>query len=373
MKFIVSSTALLKQLQTAGGVLNSSSSIAILDNFLFKLEKGELTITGSDLETTLVTTLQVESKNSGAVAVPAKLLTEILRSFPEQPLTFTVNSETFGIEISSDMGKYKLNGLDARDYPELPKLTEINTAKINSHILTEAISRTVFATGNDDLRPVMSGVFVQFSEDNVTFVATDAHKLVRYRRNDVVSGQVASFILPKKPLGLLKNNLAGHDGEVEITYNTKNASFLFGNLQIVCRLIDGRYPNYEAVIPTENPNLLTIDRLSFLGSIKRVAIFANKTTNQVKLKITGNELQVSAEDLDFANEASERLPCQYRGEDMEIGFNSKFLAEMVSNLPSENINIELSVPNRAGLLLPADGTTEGEDILMLVMPVMIGY
>jgi len=373
MKFIVSSNALLKQLQAIAGVLNSSNTIAILDNFLLKLDKGDLLISGSDLETTMSTVIQVESKNSGSVAIPAKLLLETLKSFPEQPLTFTVNEENWGIEISSDYGKYKLSGQDAREYPEAPKLESTNSTTIPAKVLAEAINKTVFATGSDDLRPVMSGVFVQLSPENLTFVATDAHKLVRYRRLDAKSDQVASFILPKKPLNLLKSTLANDDSEVEIIYNDKNAYFKFNSLQLICRLIDGRYPNYEAVIPTENPNKLTIDRVQFLGSIRRVSIFSNKTTHQVRLKITGNELQVSAEDLDFSNEAVERLNCQYQGEDMEIGFNSKFLAEMLSNLPSENVNLEMSVPNRAGILLPADSTAEGEEILMLVMPVMLNY
>ena len=373
MRFIVSSTALLKQLQAIGGVLNSSNTIAILDNFLFRLDKGELTISGSDLETTMTTNLQVESKNKGSVAIPAKLLMDILKSFPEQPLTFSVNEENFGIEISSDYGKYKLSGQDAREYPEIPQLDSTSSTALNSKVLADAINKTIFATGNDDLRPVMSGVFFQFTPENVTFVATDAHKLVRYRRYDIKSDQVASFIMPKKPLNLLKNTLAAEDSEVVILYNDKNAYFKFGNMELVCRLIDGRYPNYEAVIPQENPNKLTIDRTAFLGSIRRVSIFSNKTTHQVRLKITGNELSISAEDLDFANEANERQSCQYQGEDMEIGFNSKFLAEMLSNLPSEHVNLEMSVPNRAGILLPADGTVEGEDILMLVMPVMLNY
>ncbi len=373
MKFIVSSNALLKQLQSIGGVLNSSNTIAILDNFLFKIDKGDLTISGSDLETTMTTTIQVESKSKGSVAIPARLLLDTLKSFPEQPLTFSVNEDNWGIEISSDYGKYKLSGQDAREYPEIPTLDSTTSTTLSSKVLSEAITKTIFATGNDDLRPVMSGVFFQFSPENVTFVATDAHKLVRYRRLDVKSEQVASFILPKKPLNLLKSTLGNDDSEVQIIYNEKNAFFKFNNLELICRLIDGRYPNYDAVIPLENPNKLTIDRLSFLGSIRRVSIFSNKTTHQVRLKITGNELQVSAEDLDFANEANERLTCQYEGTDMEIGFNSKFLAEMLSNLPSENVNLEMSVPNRAGILLPSDSTSEGEEILMLVMPVMLNY
>lgn len=371
MKFIVSSSALLKQLQLIGGVLNASNTLPILDNFLFQITDGELYVTASDLETTMITQVGVEAKEDGKVAVPAKLLLDTLKAFPDQPLTFTINSENFSIDISSDYGKYKLTGQNADEFPNTPELNKPSTITVEGSILSNAINKTLFATGNDELRPVMSGVYFELNEDNITFVATDAHKLVKYSRADLKADKGAAFILPKKPLNLLKNILNTSNEEVKIDYNETNATFSFGNTKMISRLIDGKYPNYNAVIPTENPNVLTIDRLAFLSSIKRVSIFSNKTTHQVRLKMTGSELNISAEDLDFSNEANERLTCQYDGEDMDIGFNSRFLIEMLSNLESDEINISMSAPNRAGILTPCEKNDDNEDVLMLVMPVML--
>ena len=217
----------------------------------------------------------------------------------------------------------------------------------------------------------MSGVFFQFSPDNLTFVATDAHKLVKYTRTDVSADEVAEFIMPKKPLNILKGILGSADSDVTIEYNQSNAKFIFNNVVLECRLIDGKYPNYDAVIPKENPNKLTVDRASFLNSARRVSIFSSKTTHQIRLKMAGTELNISAEDIDYSNKADERLNCDYQGDDMQIGFNSRFLTEMLSNLDSSEILIEMSLPNRAGILTPIDGNEEGEQVTMLVMPVML--
>lgn len=374
MKFIVSSIQLLKSLQAVGGVLGSNSTLPILDDFLFNLTEDALIITASDLETTMTVSIPLTmAEEPGRITVPAKKLLETLKTFPDLPLTFTINEENQSIEISTGEGKYKLTGHNAEEFPKIPDLEGTASLKINSGILGTAINRTLFATGNDDLRPVMSGVFCQLSPEDIIFVATDAHKLVRYRRTDITSDELASFILPKKPLNQLKGILSHLDEEVTMEYNQTNASFRFSNITLVCRLIDGRYPNYEAVIPKENPNVLTIERLPFLTSLKRVAIFANQSTNQVRLKISGKELVLSSEDLDYANEAKERLTCNYLGDDLEIGFNSKFLAEMVNNLDSDEIRLEMSEPNRAGILLPVNAEVQDEDVLMLVMPVMLAY
>ncbi len=373
MNFIVSSSSLLKQLQAVGGVLNSSNTLPILDNFLFEIDGKNLTISASDLETTMTTSIEIESKENGNVAVPAKLLLDILKTFPDHPLTFLIDDKTFAIEISSDYGKYKLSGQNGDEFPRVPALESPASVQLSAEMLQRAIEKSIFAAGNDDLRPVMSGIFCQLEKDNVTFVATDAHKLVRYRRSDVTADSAAAFIIPKKPMNLMKGLLNNVEEEVKVEYNESNAKFTFGTFNLICRLIDGKYPNYEAVIPNENPNRLTIDRLSFLSSIKRVSIFANKTTHQVRLKINGSELQISAEDLDFSNEANERLTCSYDGEAMEIGFNSRFILEMLNNIDSESVIMELSAPNRAGILLPEQSDTDGEDILMLVMPVMLNH
>ena len=370
MKFIVSSTYLLKQLQVLGGVINSSNTLPILDNFLFELQQSSLTISASDLETTMSSTIDVESDSEGSIALPARLLLDTLKTFPEQPLTFVVE-ENNTVEISSNHGKYALAYADGAEFPKAVALDNPSTTTIEGDILATAISKTIFAAGNDDLRPVMSGVFFQFSQESLTFVATDAHKLVKYVRTDVSATEVAEFIMPKKPLTLLKNILAGHDDAVTIEYNESNAKFTFGESVLICRLIDGKYPNYEAVIPKENPNKLTLDRGTFLNSVRRVSIFSSKTTHQIRLKIAGTSLNISAEDLDFSNKADERLQCNYEGDDMQIGFNSRFLTEMLSNLGSNDVLLEMSLPNRAGILTPIDGLEDGENITMLVMPVML--
>ena len=370
MKFIVSSTYLLKQLQVLGGVINSSNTLPILDNFLFDLNQSKLTVSASDLETTMSATIDVESDNEGSIAVPARLLLDTLKTFPEQPLTFVVEDNNT-IEISSNHGKYALAYASGDEFPKSVALDNPSSTTISGAILATAISKTIFAAGNDDLRPVMSGVFFQFSTEGLTFVATDAHKLVKYTRDDIKADQVAEFIMPKKPLNLLKSILNTSDDNVTIEYNDSNAKFTFENTELICRLIDGKYPNYEAVIPNENPNKLTIDRTQFLNSVRRVSIFSNKTTHQIRLKIAGAELNISAEDIDYSNKAEERLTCDYQGDDMQIGFNSRFLTEMLNNLTSDEVQLEMSLPNRAGILTPTDGLDEGEHITMLVMPVML--
>ena len=369
MKFIVSSQALFKKLQTISGVLNTSNTLPILDNFLFEVKENNLNISCSDLESTMTSSLAVESKNEGSIAIPAKILLDILKTFPDHPLTFSID-EKMGVEIASDYGKYKLSGFSGDEFPKSPVIESPSSVHLDAYIIQRAIEKSIFATGNDDLRPVMSGVFIQLSESDMTFVATDAHKLVRYRRTDVNASNASSFIIPKKPMNLLKGILQNIEGDVKVEFNESNVSFSFDKTILTCRLIDGKYPNYEAVIPKENPNKLTIERNSFLQSIRRVSIFANKTTHQVRLKINGSELNISAEDIDFSNEASERLTCSYEGESIEIGFNSRFLIEMLNNIDTDNVVIELSAPHRAGIIVP-ESNEDGEDVLMLVMPVML--
>ncbi len=370
MKFIVSSAALLKELQMIGGIINSSNTLPILDNFLFEVNGNTLTLTASDLETTFSTRLTVESETNSTIALPARLLLDTLKTFPEQPLTF-VKTEKNTVEISANNGKYAVAYLEGDEFPKAAQLTDPKMTQIPSGALHTAITSTLFASGNDDLRPVMSGVFFQFSSASLTFVATDAHKLVRYTRTDLKTDETAEFIMPKKPLQLLKGILQGIDEEITIEYNDTNAYFRFGDSNLTCRLIDGKYPNYEAVIPKENPNQMQVNRMSFLNSVRRVSIFSNKTTYQIRLKIAGAELHISAEDFDYSNSAEERLDCDYQGDDIKIGFNSRFLIEMLNGLECDEVKLSMSLPNRAGLLTPLDHTEEGEDITMLVMPVML--
>ena len=370
MKFIVSSAALLKELQMLGGVINNTNTLPILDNFLFEINGNTLTLTASDLETTFSTKITVESESNSMIALPARLLLDTLKTFPEQPLTF-LKTEKNTVEISANNGKYAVAYVEGEEFPKAAQVTDAKTTQISGNVLYTAINSTLFASGNDDLRPVMSGVFFQFSSESLTFVATDAHKLVKYTRTDLSASESTEFIMPKKPLQLLKGILQGMEEEISIEYNEINAQFRFGDSSLTCRLIDGKYPNYEAVIPKENPNQMQVNRTSFLNSVRRVSIFSNKTTFQIRLKIAGAALQISAEDFDYSNSAEERLDCDYQGDDITIGFNSRFLIEMLNGLECDEVKLSMSLPNRAGLLTPLDHTEEGEDVTMLVMPVML--
>ncbi len=372
MKFIISSTLLLRNLQAIQGVINTNNTLPILDDFLFELKEDSINITSSDLETTMRVTIRPDkAEDSGSIAIPAKILVETLKTFPDIPVAFNINPETLIVEISAGEGKYKLSGHKSEEYPHTPMLEDTTAITVDSKLMSQAINKTLFATGNDELRLVLSGVFCELTPDDVTFVATDAHKLVRYKRTDLKSAESTSFILPKKPMNLLKNILASQEIPVTIEYNKTNAFFSFSNINLICRLIDGKYPNYDAVIPKDNPNRLTIDRHALLNTIRRVSIFANQSTHQIRFRVSGQELILSAEDIDYSNEARERLNCSYSGEDMEIGFNSKFLLEMLSNIETEEISLEMSAPNRAGILTPLSNENKEEDILMLVMPVML--
>jgi DNA polymerase-3 subunit beta len=370
MKFKVSSSSLLKQLIGINGVIASNPIIPILENFLFEINNGRLSVTASDLQTSMITELDVESNGNGSIAMPARILLDTLKNLPEQPVTFSIDEETYTIEISSENGRYKLAGENAVDFPKIPEVSADNSVQLPADIVLKAVTNTIFATSNDELRPAMTGVLFQLNSANSTFVASDGHRLIRYRRADVTSGASTSIIIPRKALNLLKSSLPSDSTTVTMNFNQSNAFFSFNNNRMVCRLIDERFPDYENAIPLNNPNVLTIERQELLNSLKRISIYANKTTHQVRLKISANELQISAEDLDFSNEASETLTCEYEGTPMEIGFNAKFLIEMLNNLDSNVISIELSAPNRAGLILPKKKDSN-EDILMLVMPVML--
>ncbi|MBK9330109.1 MAG: DNA polymerase III subunit beta [Sphingobacteriales bacterium] len=369
MRFVVSSAQLLKNLQKISGVISTNTVLPILEDFLFDIQKNSLTITATDLDTTMSVSMDIESKEIFKVAIPARILLDSLKALPEQPITIAVDETTNGIEMTTDNGKYKLSGENSADFPKEPVADGVEEVKLASSILNKGVTKTLFAVSNDELRPAMTGVFFQLDNNGITFVATDAHKLVKYNQGDVKGGN-ASFIVPKKALNLLKAVVPNNDTEVSVQFNKSNAFFSFDNIQLICRLIDAKYPDYNAVIPKENPNLLTISKDDFYASLRRTSIFSNKTTHQVVLKMAGSELTVSAQDLDFSNEASEKLSCDYQGTPMEIGFNAKFLLEMLGALDSSDINIELSTPNRAGIIRPMD-KEENEDLLMLVMPVML--
>jgi DNA polymerase-3 subunit beta len=370
MKFIVSSSELLKHLSTISGVIANNPIVPILENFLLQLDGTNLTITASDMQTVMVTEAQVESADKGSIAVPAKLLMDTLRSLPEQPVTVNIDQETFGTELVTANGQYKLAGENPMDFPRAPEVNKQFSIELNSDVLGTAISNTIFATSTDDLRPAMTGVFVQLSGDHTTFVATDGHRLIRYRREDVKAGNDTTLIIPRKALNLLKSSLPSESMPVKAEFSNSNAFFSFGNIRMICRLIDERFPDYENVIPQNNPNKMKIARTQLLSTLKRISIYSNKTTHQIRLSVSGTELEISAEDLDYSNEAKEKLSCEYDGDPMEIGFNAKFLIEMLSNLDTDKLTLEMSQPNRAGLIIP-DDKEESEDMLMLVMPVML--
>ncbi len=374
MKFVVSSTELLSHLSAISKVINSKNTLPILDNYLFLLEENSLTVTASDLESTLITSLELENTSgTGIIAVPAKRMNDTLKEFPEQPLTFQIDPETFAIDIFSQNGKFSIVGQNGEDFPQQPILNEAvaSSINVNHNVLLSGINKTLFATADDELRPVMNGIFVELTTEDMKFVASDAHKLVRYKRFDAKAEKNASFILPKKPAAILKSLLPKEDFDVKLEFDDKNAFFTLSNYKLICRLVEGNYPSYNSVIPQNNPNKLIIDRVEFYNTVRRVSVFSNQASNLVRLKLTENQLVVSAQDIDFAISAVERLNCQYEGDDMEIGFKSTFLQEILSNLSATDVKVELSDPTRAGLLLPAESENEEENVLMLLMPMMI--
>lgn len=370
MEFKVSSGVLLKALASISGAIVNNPVIPILENFLFEIDNGLLTATASDLQTTMRTEVAVDATQNSSIAVPARILTETLKNLPEQPITFHIDKDTFAIEIISENGRYKLAGENAIDFPRVPAPSRTESLDIPATVLAKAINNTIFSTSTEDLRPAMTGVLFELHDTHMTFVATDGHRLVRYRRTDLASTTEHTLIIPRKALNLLKANLPTDESPVRFEYNSSNAFFMWHNTALVCRLIDERFPDYATAIPASNPNHMDIDRLELLNTLKRINIYSNKTTHQVRFKIDGEALQVSAEDLDFSNEASESLPCDYDGEPMEIGFNARFLIEMLNNLDSNRITVELMAPNRQGIILPKN-KADNEDILMLVMPVML--
>jgi DNA polymerase-3 subunit beta len=370
MKFIVNTTTLLEHLQSVHGTVQAKPILPILDNFLFDIKDGILNITTTDLETTMSTRFAVESDNDIQIAVPSKLTLETLRMLPSQPVTFSIDPQSNQIDIKSEQGRYKLNGFNATDFPKSPESEDTHGFTVPSDILLNCVAKTIFATGNDELRLNLTGVFVEMSDDSISFVSTDANRLVKCLRKDVKPGIESNFILPKKALLLLNKTLHNDSSPVQINFNDTNAFFKFGDIELICRLIDEKYPDYKAVIPDQNPNTLIADRVDFLSSVKRISNFANKSTNQIRLKIAGSEMHISAEDVDLAVEGVERMNCDYDGEDMEIGFNARFLTELLSNMYCKNVKFELSAPSRAGILVP-DENDEGEVLMMLIMPMML--
>jgi DNA polymerase-3 subunit beta len=377
MKFKASSTVLLSHLQAISRVINSKNSLPILDNFLFDLKGDLLTMTASDTETTLITSMEVENvEGKGKVAVASRLLLDTLREFSEQPLNFEINDSNLAMVISSANGTYNFIGMNGDEYPRLPELNEdAHKLVVPVDTLSAGISRTIFCTADDELRPVMNGIFFDITPDNLTMVATDAHKLVRYTtRHSAVTlkdeEDRTSFILPKKPATMLKNILPKESGDVEIKFDAKNAYFKLSNYTMICRQVEGRYPNYNGVIPKSNPYKVIVDRVSLLNALKRVSVFSNQASNLIKLDIRDNQIHISAQDIDFSISAEETISCQYADEAIRIGFKSAFLIEIIGNISSSDVILELTDPSRAGIILPFENE-ENEEVLMLLMPMLL--
>ena len=372
MKFNVSSSKLYSQLQAVCRVINSKNSLPILDDVLFDLQGSELKLTASDGETTIRTSVEVENvEGAGKVASAAKLLLETLKEFSEQPLSFTIDDNNFAVSMVSQNGTYSFVGVNGNEYPLMPAPEQdAKVVVIPAGVLQSAIEKTIFCTADDDLRPVMNGIFFDIAEDKVAMVATDAHRLVRYINTSAHADVAANFILPKKPASLLKNLLTKEEGDVKVTIGAKNARFEFGNVIVVCRQIEGRYPNYNAVIPQANQNIVTVDRQTLINACKRVAVFANNGTAQLRLAISENQIKISAQDIDFSTSAEETISCDYNGMPMAIGFKAPFLVDLLSSVASTEVQLRLADPSRAGLIAPVENE-ENEDVLMLLMPMLL--
>ncbi|MBS1730347.1 MAG: DNA polymerase III subunit beta [Bacteroidetes bacterium] len=369
MKFIVSSSLLLKNLQQINGVISANTVLPVLEDFLFEIQDKKMSVLATDLETVMRVQMDVESKSNGKVCIPAKILMESLKNIPEQPLTFNID-KNFGIEITSDNGKYKVMGENPDNFPKEPAAESTKDFEVSSSAFLSGISKALISVSADDLRPAMTGVLVELDDNEIRFVSTDAHRLMMYKRKDVVCSLQQNFIVPKKPLSILKNVLPENDDPLKISYNENHLFIQHNTTKLICRLIDARFPDYRVVIPKENPYKMIVNTNDFQSALRRVSIFSNKSTSQVILTISGSELQLAGQDVDFSFEGNERMTCQYDGEDLQIAFNAKFMIEMLAAVDAAEVAIELSTPNKAGIIRPLE-QLEGEDIMMLVMPLMI--
>lgn len=373
MKFVISSSALLSLLQTTGKVISNKNTLPILDYFLLELKDGQLKVTASDLETTFVGSVKVEStEKEGVIAAPAKLMLDSLKEFSEQPLTIEANDTTWEIKVSWKSGSLALPGISGASYPALPELGDDKTElDFDVHSLMSGVNKTIFATADDELRPVMNGVYINIEPALLTFVATDAHKLVKYTAESNNGEINSSFILPKKPANLLRAVLLKEDDTIKVAFDSKNVVFKLSNHTIICRLIEGNYPNYNAVIPSANPNKVIVDRMELLNGIKRVAVCSNQSTNLIKLEIASSMINLTAQDLDFSVSANESLSCNYDGDSIAIGFKSTFLVEILSNIETPSVLVELADSTRAGVFKPVYDDVQMSTTLMLLMPMMI--
>jgi len=373
MVFEVSSSELLKKLQIASGAISSNPVIPILEDFLFELSGNDLTLSATNLEVTIISSLQVMGSENGRIAIPAKILLDTLKALPDHPVKFKVDEENNVVTLKSAYGEYKLSADNPDDFPETPVEENTHEVELECDALVKAINNTIFATSNDELRLAMTGVLMQMDFNKVIFVSTDAHKLVKYSIGGLNSELTESVIIPKKCLTVFRSAVGPSDEEsAKVSFNSKNIFFKAGETLVISRLIDAKFPDYNAVIPANNEKILTVNRADFQNSLKRIVIYSNKTTNQVVLSLAEDSLTVSAQDLDFSNEATEQVSCNFKADPMTIGFNAKFLVEMLGVIDTDEVVLELSAPNKAGILLPAEEDDQ-EKLMMLVMPVMMSH
>ena len=372
MKFIISSSALFSHLQAISRVINSKNTLPILDCFLFDLQGGTLSITASDTETTMVTSVEVtESDSDGRIAITARTLLDAMKEIPEQPLTFNIDDKTLEVIVQYMNGQYSVMGQNADEYPQAATLSDSAVhVNIPADTLLNGINRTLFATADDELRPVMNGIYFDITPENITMVASDGHKLVKNQNLTIKGSEKAAFILPKKPANLLKNILTKEESSVNIDFDERNAVITLAKYRMVCRLIEGRYPNYNSVIPQNNPYKITIDRAVLLSALRRVSVFSSQSSSLVKLRLEASKLIISTQDIDFSTSAEETLSCLYEGAPMSIGFKAPFLIDILNNTPGQDVVIELADPSRAGVIVPAE-QEEDANLVMLLMPMML--
>ncbi len=372
MRFNISSTSLSNRLQTISRVQSSKNALPILDCILFELSDGKLKMTASDSETTMVTYVEVtDAEGEGKFAIGAKQLISSVKEISEQPISFNVDPNTFAIEVTYQNGKYNLIGQNGYEFPVPNSVGQgARSLSMDAQVMLNGISRSLFAAADDELRPQMNGVYFDMTTESITFVASDGHKLVRNRVFSAHVEEPSAFILPKKPALLLKTVLPKAEGDAVVRFDDRNAEIQLTDFVISCRLIEGRYPNYNSVIPTDNPFRVTADRLAFISALRRVSVFASQSSSLIKVHVEQGKLTVSAQDLDFSTSAEEHLMCDYDGTPMSIGFNGPFLIDVLNSITSSDIVLELADPSRAGVITPAE-QEDGEDLIMLLMPMML--
>lgn len=370
MKFTVSAEKLSKQFQKVQGVVPMNPVLDILSYYKFNLENNNLEITATDTETTVITSLPVEAEGDFSFTIPAKKITDTVRALPDLPIEFTYDEGKESILVKANKAEYLMMALAVDEFPDLPEKNEENIVKINSDVLINAFAKTTFATSNDEVRRAMQGVFVEVDFNKINFVATDAHKLVKYTYSGINSDVSSSFIIPKKPASMLRS-VFDADTEVTAYIMRKNVVFVSNENQVFCRLIDANFPDYNVVIPADNPNNILIDRKTLLNTLKRIIIFSNQTTNGVTFDLGDNSMKLTAQDIDFAIKAEDVIPCQYDGEETKIGFSGKFLIEMLNNMNSDEVRIKTGLPSRPSLILPEEAEDEDTDLLMVLMPLVV--